>query len=153
MKRKTEEVPRMLAMPSHLQQRLERALNNYHQDLERLHSALQGFEEALQELEEEGVLQELEEEGALDQKKSASSKHENDQDRRLLSVAEVCLKLGSDRTSVCNKLSSGEIPSLRLGDHLKVRPRDLEEYINGQRCCRRPRSLALVGQETNLAEP
>jgi len=128
MTRIDNEWPRELTTrPPHPQQRLEKALKNYHHDLEGLQSALLGFKEALLEFEE----------GALNE--SASQHQQNDENPRLLSVAEVCLRLGSDKSSVHQKLRSGEIPSLTSGQTTKVRQRDLEEYIRGQR--RRHRTL------------
>jgi predicted DNA-binding transcriptional regulator AlpA len=139
MTRIDNEWPRELTRPPHPQQRLEQALKNCQHDLEGLHSALLGFKEALLEFEE----------GALNDEESASQSafqhQQNDQKNlRLLSVAEVCLRLGSDKSSVYQKLRSGEIPSLTLpsptsGLTTKVRQRDLEEYIRGQR--RRHRTL------------
>ena len=132
MTSRVKEWPRELTRPPHPQQRLEQALKNYQHDLEGLHSALLGFKEALLEFEE----------GALNDEESASQSafqhQQNDQNLRLLSVAEVCLRLGSDKSSVHQKLRSGEIPSLTLpsptsGQTTKVRQRDLEEYIRGQR--------------------
>ena len=133
MTRIDNEWPReVTTRPPHPQQRLEQALENYHHDLEGLQSALLGFKEALLEFEE----------GALNEEstsRSASQHQQNDENLRLLSVAEVCLRLGSDKSSVYQKLRSGEIPSLTSGQATKVRQRDLEEYIRGQR--RRHRTL------------
>jgi hypothetical protein len=142
MKRIDNEWPRELTTrPPHPQQRLEQALKNYQHDLEGLQSALLGFKEALLEFEE----------GALNDEESASQsafQHQQNDEKnlRLLSVAEVCLRLGSDKSSVHQKLRSGEIPSLTLpsptsGQTTKVRQRDLEEYIRGQRRRRRHRTL------------
>ena len=137
MTRRVTEWPRELTTrPPHPQQRLEQALKNYQHDLEGLHSALLGFKEALLEF-EEGVLND--EESAS---QSAFQHQQNDEKNlRLLSVAEVCLRLGSDKSSVHQKLRSGEIPSLTSGQTTKVRQRDLEEYIRGQRRQRRHRTL------------
>jgi excisionase family DNA binding protein len=123
------------------QQRLEQALQNYHHDLQGLQGALVGFKEALVGF-EEALLQF--EKGALNEE-SASQHQQNDQNLQLLSVAEVCLRLGSDKSSVHQKLRSGEIPSLTSGQATKVRQRDLEEYISGQQR-RRRRTL---GEEKN----
>ena len=122
--------PRELTGPPHPQRRLEQALKNYQHDLEGLQGVLLGFKEALLGFKE--ALLEFEEEGALNEE-SASQHQQNDQNLRLLSVAEVCLRLGSDKSSVHQKLRSGEIPSLKSGQATKVRQRDLEEYIGGQR--------------------
>ena len=142
MTSRVKEWPRELTRPPHPQQRLEQALKNYQHDLEGLHSALLGFKEALLEFEE----------GALNEE-SASQHQQNDENLRLLSVAEVCLRLGSDKSSVHQKLRSGEIPSLTLpsptsGQTTKVRQRDLEEYIRGQR--RRRRRHRALGEENGL---
>ena len=51
---------------------------------------------------------------------------------------------------VDQRLSSGEIPSLKLGHALKVRQADLQEcmkYIN-----RQPHHLRLVGEEDSFRE-
>jgi excisionase family DNA binding protein len=137
MRRIDNEWPRreLTTKPPHPPQRLEQALKNYQHDLEGLQSALLGFKEALLEFEE----------GALNE--SASQHQQNDHNPRLLSVAEVCLRLGLDKSSVHQKLRSGEIPSLTSGQATKVRQRDLEEYIRGQRRRRRHRTL---GEENGL---
>jgi excisionase family DNA binding protein len=135
MTSRVKEWPRReLTRPPHPQQRLEQALKNYQHDLEGLQNALLGFKGALLGFKE--ALLEFEE-GALNE--SASQHLQNDQNLRLLSVAEVCLRLGSDKSSVHQKLRSGEIPSLTSGQATKVRQRDLEEYIRGQRRRRRRR--------------
>ncbi len=125
------------------QQRLEQALKSYQHDLEGLQSALLGFKEALLGFKEAllGF-----KEGALNEESASPQHQQNEQNLRLLSVAEVCLRLGSDKSSVHQKLRSGEIPSLTSGQATKVRQRDLEEYIRGQRR-RRRRTL---GEENGL---
>ena len=140
MTRIDNEWPRELTTrPPHPQQRLEQALKSYQHDLEGLQSALLGFKEALLEFEE----------GALNEE-SASQHQQNDQKNlRLLSVAEVCLRLGSDKSSVYQKLRSGEIPSLTSGQATKVRQRDLEEYIRGQRR-RRHRRHRTLGEDNGF---
>ena len=144
MTSRVKEWPRELTRPPHPQQRLEQALQNYQHDLEGLQSALLGFKEALLGFKE--ALLEFEE-GALNEE-SASQHQQNDENLRLLSVAEVCLRLGSDKSSVHQKLRSGEIPSLTSGQATKVRQRDLEEYIRGQR--RRRRGHRTLGEENGL---
>jgi excisionase family DNA binding protein len=57
--------------------------------------------------------------------------YQNGQTPRLLSPSEVCQELEADRASVYQKLRSGEIPCLKLGNALKVRREDLEEYMKG----------------------
>jgi excisionase family DNA binding protein len=119
-----EEVPRMNTTTTPTPQRLEQALESFVEDLEGLEGAVQRFEEALLEL-EEGAL----EEGALEE---GAPVYQNGQTPRLLSPSEVCQELEADRASVYQKLRSGEIPSLKLGNALKVRREDLEEYMKGQ---------------------
>jgi excisionase family DNA binding protein len=118
-----EEVPRMNTTTTPTPQRLEQALESFVEDLEGLEGAVQRFEEALLELEEGALKEEALEEGA--------QVHQNGQTPRLLSPSEVCQELEADRASVYQKLRSGEIPSLKLGNALKVRREDLEEYMKG----------------------
>jgi excisionase family DNA binding protein len=118
-----EEVPRMNTTTTPTPQRLEQALESFVEDLEGLEGAVQRFEEALLEL-EEGAL----EEGALEE---GAPVYQNGQTPRLLSPSEVCQELEADSASVYQKLRSGEIPSLKLGNALKVRREDLEEYMKG----------------------
>jgi excisionase family DNA binding protein len=99
-------------------QRLEQALESFVEDLEGLGGAVQRFEEALLELEE----------GALEE---GAQVYQNGQSSRLLSPSEVCQELEADRASVYRRLRSGEIPCLKLGNALKVRREDLEEYMKG----------------------
>jgi excisionase family DNA binding protein len=125
-----EEVPRMNTTTTPTPQRLEQALEAFVEDLEGLEGAVQGFEEALLEL-EEGALKEeaLLEEGALEE---GAQVYQNGQSSRLLSPSEVCQELEADRASVYRRLRSGEIACLKLGNALKVRREDLEEYMKGQ---------------------
>jgi excisionase family DNA binding protein len=51
----------------------------------------------------------------------------------LFSVMEVCQELGMGKTWVHRKIKSGEIPSIRLGNNIKVRREDLEEYLESSR--------------------
>ena len=126
-----EEVPRMNTTTTPTPQRLEQALESFVEDLEGLEGAVQRFEEALLEL-EEGALKE----GALEE---GAPVYQNGQSSRLLSPSEVCQELKADRASVYRRLRSGEIPCLKLGNALKVRREDLEEYMKGQQ---RLRSLS-----------
>jgi excisionase family DNA binding protein len=48
---------------------------------------------------------------------------------RLLSVQEVGEVLGMGRSWVYQQIRTGEIPSVQLGGNLKVRQKDLEEYL------------------------
>ena len=47
----------------------------------------------------------------------------------LLSIPEVRQRLGMGKSWVYQRLKSGEIPSVRLGNNFNVRRQDLEEYI------------------------
>src|SRR5215217_7609341 len=104
-----------------------------------LQSALRGYKEALLAYKE--ALQKFEE--ALNADESQPPKG---QSLRLLSPSQVCQELGEERVVVYQRLSSGEIPSLKLGDALRVRQADLQEYIN-----RQPH-LRLVGEEKSFRE-
>src|SRR5215203_6349850 len=141
-----EEVPRMNTTTTPTPQRLEQALGSFVEDLEGLEGAVQGFEEALLEL-EEGALKEeaLLEEGALEE---GAPVHHNGQSSRLLSPSEVCQKLEADRASVYRRLRSGEIPSLKLGSALKVRRADLEGYMK----VKGRKHLRLVSEENGFRE-
>jgi excisionase family DNA binding protein len=133
-----EEVSRMETTPS--PQRLEQALEVFVADLDGLEESLLKFEEALLKFEE--ALLELEE-GAL---KEGAPEHQNGQNLKLLSPSEVCEELGEESAVVYRKLRSGEIPSLRLGQTLKVRRADLQEYVKGQQ------HLHLLGEENSFRE-
>jgi excisionase family DNA binding protein len=138
-----EEVPRMnTTTPT--PQRLEQALESFVEDLEGLEGAVQRFEEAVLEL-KEGALKEeaLLEEGAL---KEGAPVYQNGQSSRLLSPSEVCQELQADSASVYRRLRSGEIPCLKLGNALKVRRKDLEEYMKGQQ------HLRLLSEENSFRE-
>ena len=135
-----EEVPRMNTTTTPTPQRLEQALESFVEDLEGLEGAVQRFEEALLEL-KEGAL----EEGALEE---GAPVYQNGQTPRLLSPSEVCQELEADRASVYQKLRSGEIPSLKLGNALKVRREDLEGYMKGR--CRK--HLRLLSEENGFRE-
>jgi excisionase family DNA binding protein len=64
------------------------------------------------------------------------SHHENE-GSEFLSPSEVGQVLGMGRSWVYQHISSGEIPSMRLGHNIKVRRSDLEEYLKNQQY-RRP---------------
>ena len=128
-----EEVPRMNTTTTPSPQRLGQALEGFVGNLEGLEESLLKFEEALLELEE----------GAL---KEGAPEHQNGQNLKLLSPSEVCEELGEESAVVYRKLRSGEIPSLRLGQTLKVRRADLQEYMNRQH------HLRLVGEEDSFRE-
>jgi excisionase family DNA binding protein len=135
-----EEVPRMNTTTTPTPQRLEQALESFVEDLEGLEGAVQRFEEALLELEEGALKEEALKEGA--------PVHQNGQSSWLLSPSEVCQELQADRASVYRRLRSGEIPSLKLGNALKVRREDLEGYMKGR--CRK--HLRLLSEENGFRE-
>jgi excisionase family DNA binding protein len=139
-----EEVPRMnTTTPS--PQRLEQALEAFVGDLEGLEGSLLKFEEALLELEEGALEEGALKEGAL---KEGAPEHQNGHNNlRLLSPSEVCQELGEERTVVYRRLSSGEIPCLKLGHALKVRQTDLQEYMKGQQ-----QHLRSLGEENSFRE-
>src|SRR5215212_4998012 len=62
---KEEEVPRMNTTTTPTPQRLEQALESFVEDLERLEGAVQRFEEALLELDEEAIKEGAIKEGAI----------------------------------------------------------------------------------------
>jgi len=99
----------------HPPQQLKKALENLRQALEETESAL------------------LELEGAFFLEKE---KPEGPQERRgqdLLPVIAVCQELGMGKSWVHHRIKSGEIPSIRLGNNIKVRRKDLEEYLESSR--------------------
>src|SRR5215203_1472305 len=100
-----------------------------------LQSALLGCKEALLEFKE-----------ALNDDESQPPKG---QSLRLLSPSEVCQELGEERVVVYQRLSSGEIPSLKLGDAQRVRQADLQEYM---KYMNRQPHLRLVGEEDSFRE-
>jgi excisionase family DNA binding protein len=134
-----EEVPRMKTTTTPSPQRLGQALEAFVEDLEGLQDALLTFERLLEFVVEP-------EEGAL---KEGAPEHQNGQNLRLLSPAEVCQELGEESTVVYRRLRSGEIPCLKLGHTLKVRQADLKEYMKGQHQQHHVRSL---GEENSFRE-
>jgi excisionase family DNA binding protein len=100
------------------------------QQPQRLKQALDSLRQALEET--ESVLLELD--GPFfeqEEKHVRRTQERSGQD--LLSVMEVCQELGMGKTWVHRKIKSGEIPSIRLGHNIKVRRKDLEEYLEGSR--------------------
>jgi len=109
-------------------------IRNLRQALATCRRALEEFESALQGLEEVPDEKENAPERSLNGHPNGHPNgHLNGQNLRLLSLPEVCQELGEERGVVRQRLTSGEIPSLKLGRTLKVRQPDLEEYIRGQR--------------------
>src|SRR5215204_3103820 len=108
----------------------------------RLQSALRGCKEGLLGYKE--ALQKFEE--CLN---GDGSQPPKDQSLRLLSLSEVCQELGEESKVVDQRLRSGEIPSLKLGDALRVRQADLKEYM---KYMNRQPHLRLVGEEDSFRE-
>jgi excisionase family DNA binding protein len=98
----------------HQPQQLKQALKNLRQALEETESAL---------LELEGSFLEGEEQVRPEERRGQD----------LLSVAEVCQELGMGKSWVHYRLKSGEIPNIRLGNNIKVRRKDLQEYLESKR--------------------
>ena len=95
-------------------QLLKQALDNLRQALEEAESVLLELDETF--FEEEHVRRTQERRG-----------------QDLFSVIEVCQELGMGKSWVHRKIKSGEIPSIRLGNNIKVRRKDLEEYLESSR--------------------
>ena len=100
---------------------------------QRLKQALENLRQALEQT--EGVLLELDETFFEDEQEKQHVR--GTQERRgqedLFSVMEVCQELGMGKSWVRRKIKSGEIPSIRLGNNIKVRRKDLEEYLESSR--------------------
>ena len=92
--------------------------------LKRLEQALQEHRRALETL-EEALLAELRSQNRASRDQSSSYE--------LLSIQEVCQELKMGKSWVYRRLKSGEIPSIKLGHNIKVRRKDLEEYLEGNR--------------------
>jgi excisionase family DNA binding protein len=142
-----EEVPRMKTTTTPSPQRLEQALEVFVGDLEGLEGALLKFEEALLELEEGTLKEGTLKEGTL-KEGAGAPEHQNGHTLRLLSPVEVCQELGEERTVVYRRLRSGEIPALKLGNALKVRQTDLQEYMKGQQ----HHHVRSLGEENSFRE-
>jgi excisionase family DNA binding protein len=53
--------------------------------------------------------------------------------QRLLSVQEASEQLGMGRSWVYQQIKSGELPSVQLGSNIKIKSKDLEEFIDKRR--------------------
>ena len=91
------------------------------QALEAHRLALEELEASLLKLEEA-----LEGQGVAEPPNSQGSSE-------LLSVLEVSQKVSMGKSWVHQRIRSGEIPSIRLGNNIKVRREDLEEYLESRR--------------------
>ena len=103
----------------------ETSLQQLRQALDDLRQALEGVESALIEFEEQ-ALGERGEQGAQRLPRGET-------DFELLSIPDVCQELGMGKSWVHQRIKSGEIPSIRLGHNIKVKQKDLEEYLQNQR--------------------
>ena len=101
----------------HQPQRLKQALDNLRHALEETQSALLELDGTSFEEEEKQQVRQTQERRGQD----------------LFSVMEVCQELGMSKTWVHHMIKSGEIPSIRLGNNIKVRRKDLEEYLESSR--------------------
>jgi len=52
--------------------------------------------------------------------------------RDLLTIPEVCQELGMGKSWVYKHIRNGEIPSIKLGQNIKVRREALEEYLQNR---------------------
>ena len=91
--------------------------------LTRLEQAFQEHRRALEAL-EEALLAEL---------RSQNRDNRDQGSYELLSIQEVCQELGMGKSWVYRRLKSGEIPSIRMGHNIKVRRKDLQEYLEDNR--------------------
>jgi len=104
-------------------QQLKQAFKELHKALElkELHKALEVAESALIEFEET-----LGERDVLD-------RHWGQRSKELLSIPDLCQELGVGRSWVLTKLKTGEIPSIKLDQTIKVKREDLDKYLDSQR--------------------
>ena len=102
-----------------------------HHQPRRLKQALENLRLALEET--ESALLELEETFFEEERHAARRSQEPRGKKDLLSVTEVCQEIGMGKSWVHHRIKSGEIPNIRLGNNIKVRRRDLEEYLESSR--------------------
>ena len=101
----------------HQPQRLKQALDNLRHALEETESVLLELDGTFFEEEEKQQVRQTQERRGQD----------------LFSVMEVCQELGMGKSWVHRRIKIGEIPSIRLGNNIKVRRKDLEEYLESSR--------------------
>ena len=104
---------------------LKRALETVKQALEFHQYALEELESAL--IEFERILDQPERRPERPQAKEHGGVGAGSPD--LLSITEVCQELRMGKSWVYRRVSSGEIPSVKLGHNIKVRREDLESYL------------------------
>jgi excisionase family DNA binding protein len=97
--------------PEHSLKHLKQSLQDHHQALKQLESALLEFEQSISE--------------------GATLRLQEERQRRLqlLSIPQLCQELGMGKSWIYRRLRSGEIPSVRLGRTIKVRRDELEQYL------------------------
>src|SRR5215216_1779103 len=98
---------------------------------QRLKQALDNLRHALEET--ESVLLELDGTFFEEEEKQRVRQTQERRGQDLFSVMEVCQELGMSKTWVHHMIKSGELPSIRLGNNIKVRRKDLEEYLESSR--------------------
>jgi excisionase family DNA binding protein len=91
--------------------------------LKRLEQALQEHRRASEAL-EEALLAEL---------RSQNRDSQDQSSYELLSIQDLCQELKMGKSWVYRRLKSGQIPSIKLGHNIKVRRKDLEEYLEDNR--------------------
>jgi excisionase family DNA binding protein len=116
-----------------------------HQQPQRLKQALENLRQALEEA--ESVLLKLDETFFEEEEEKHVRGTQERRDQDLFSVMEVCQELEMSKTWVHRKIKSGEIPSIRLGHNIKVRRKDLEEYLESSR--QHPRGRRRVFENTS----
>jgi excisionase family DNA binding protein len=98
--------------------------------LKRLRQVLQTLRQNISEL-ENSVL-DIEEAMQREQALELSPRQEEDGSLDLLSLKEVSQKLGMGKSWVYQRIRNGEIPSVKLGNNIKVRRKDLQEYVGAR---------------------
>ena len=101
------------------------------QQPQRLKQALEHLRQALEET--ESVLLESDETSFFEEEEMHVQQTPERSGQDLFSMMEVCQELGMGKSWVHRKIKSGEIPSIRLGHNIKVRRKDLEEYLESSR--------------------
>jgi len=104
-------------VPPHLR-RLKRAMGKLHQALEEVESALVECEEAL---------------GTESSVPPEPRRPQGQRSMDLLSIPQLCQELGMGKSWVYKRIKSGEIPSVKLGNNIKVQREDLEQYLEKKR--------------------
>ena len=101
------------------------------QQHQRLLQALEHLRQALEET--QSVLLDSDQTSFFEEEEKHVRRTPERRGQDLFSVMEVCQELGMGKSWVHRKIKSGEIPSIRLGNNIKVRRKDLEEYLESSR--------------------